>query len=89
MKKCFIVTYELKTPWLNQEKLIKQIKTASWVKLGPTTYAIVSYYNSTQIRDILLESLYEGDKIYVSELNRESSWYGLDNNVSKWLRENQ
>ncbi len=89
MKKCYIVTFELKNPGLNREKLIATIKTAAWARLGPDTYLITSQNDSVKIRDVLLKSLYQGDRIYVGKVDNLAAWYGLDDDVSNWIRNNQ
>lgn len=89
MMNCFIVTFELKNLGLNRERLVKSIKTGAWARLGPNTFLITSYYSTEHIRDILLEQLYEGDKIYVGKLGSEAAWYGLDQDISDWIHNNQ
>lgn len=89
MKKCYIVTFELKNPGLNRERLISSIKGAAWARIGANTFLITSFNNSEKIRDILLEQMYEGDKIYVGKVDNEGAWYGLDKDVSDWIHNNQ
>jgi hypothetical protein len=89
MKKCYIVTFELKNPGLNREKLITSIKTAAWARLSANTFLVTSFNDSEKIRDILLEQMYEGDKIYVGKVDNLAAWYGLDKDVSDWIHNNQ
>ena len=89
MKKCYIITFELKNPGLNREKLISFIKTATWAKITDNTFLITSFYDSAKIRDLLLEHLFQGDKIYVGKVENQAAWYGLDDVVSNWIRSNQ
>ncbi len=90
MKKCYIITFELKNPGINQQKLTLSIKSAKvWAKLGPTTYLVVSSGSSIEIRDVLLKHLKVGDKIYVSLLDAAAAWYGYGDNISNWIVNNQ
>lgn len=89
MKKCYIITFELKNPGLNREKIIAEIKTASWARLGPDTFLITSFNDSVKIRNILLKLLFEGDKIYVGKVENLAAWYGLDATISNWIMNNQ
>jgi hypothetical protein len=90
MKKCYIITYQLKNPGINQQTLIDSIKTADhWAKLTQTSYLISTELSSVQIRDALLPVLKEGDTIYVSLVGNSSAWIGLDNEVSTWIQNNQ
>ena len=89
MKKCYIITFELKNPGLNRDKIIAEIKTASCVRVSADAYLITSHNDSVTIRDILLKHLFQGDKIYVGKLDNFAAWYGLDTNTSNWITGNQ
>lgn len=89
MNKCFLITFDLKNPGLNRDKLITAIKTAPWVRLSNNAYAIVTTKSAAEIRDILLSNLYQGDTLYVGQLDNHAAWYGLSDEVSNWLRSNQ
>jgi hypothetical protein len=89
MKRCFIITFDLKNPGLNQGKLVTAIQSSkTWARLGDNSFIILSDKNSSQIRDVLLDSLYQGDKIYVGLLNNSAAWYGLGEEVATWIRNN-
>lgn len=90
MKNCYIISFDLKNPGINQQALVNLIKSAkAWAKISDTSYLIASPKTSIEIRDVLMKSLKIGDKIYVSLLGEKSAWYGLDNEVSNWIRNNQ
>jgi hypothetical protein len=90
MKKCYIITFELSNPGINQDKLVTQIKTAdNWARICDNTYMITSNQTSEFIRNNLFNMIYEGDKIYVGLLSNTAAWYGLDNDVTNWIRNNQ
>jgi hypothetical protein len=90
MKRCFIITFDLKNPGMNQDKLVASIKTAtSWARLGTNSFVVSSDKDAAAIREIMLKSLYQGDKIYIGKLDNSAAWYGLGDEVSNWLRNNQ
>jgi len=61
----------------------------TWARLGNSTYAISTTQSSSQIRDILLPNLYQGDILYVGLLDNSAAWLGLSEEVANWLRANQ
>lgn len=86
----YIVTYDLLNPGQNYEKLLQKIKSySSWAKLGGSSYLILTDKNPVQIRDHLKVILDENDKIFVGTCPVPSAWYGMPENVSKWILENQ
>jgi hypothetical protein len=90
MKKCYIIFVDLKTPLLNRVKMITGIQSAQiWARLNDNTFIISTELSAEQIRDALLKLMYQGDKIYISLLGNSAAWYGLDQQVSNWIRENQ
>ena len=75
---------------MNQDKLVASIKTAtSWARLGTNSFIIYSNKDAAAIRDIMLNYLYQGDKIYIGKLDNSAAWFGLGDEVSNWLRNNQ
>lgn len=90
MKRCYIITFSLKNPGINQQELIKHIKTAKvWANLGTSAFLVYTDKTASEIRDILLKFLKLGDKIYVGLLDESAAWYGLGDEVSNWIRNNQ
>jgi hypothetical protein len=90
-KNLYIITYDLKNPGRNYENLLKAIKHAQtpWAMLGGSSYLVLSFETAAQIRDRLIKFLDVNDKIYVSLLAKEAAWYGLSNEVSNWILNNQ
>lgn len=85
-----IVTYDLMHPGQNYETLIKQIKTyGTWARLGFSCYLIRTDQPVEAVRDFLLKSLDKNDKIYVGVAPPPSAWYGLGEEVSKWIHTHQ
>ena len=90
MNKCYIIIFDLKSPILNKKKLIAGIQSSqNWAKINESTFVITASLTAEEIRNQLLNLIYEGDKIYVSLLGNFAAWYGLDEQVSNWLRTNQ
>lgn len=90
MKKCYIITFDLKNPGINQQKLIEGIKSSNfWARLNPTSYLVLTTSNATEIRDILLVYLKDEDKIYVGAMTNSAAWFGLGDEISNWIRNNQ
>ena len=90
MKKCYIITFDLKNPGLNQENIRAAIKAlGGWARLSSNSYLVSTHSSAVEIRDLILKSMYQGDKIYVANLERESAWYGQGDEVSTWIRNNQ
>jgi hypothetical protein len=90
MKRCYVITFDLKNPGINQQELITVIKSAKvWAKIGSTSYLIISPKSAIEIRDILMKSIKINDKLYVGLLNNVSAWYGLGEDVSNWIINNQ
>lgn len=90
MKKCYIITFDLKNPGINQQRLIEEIKASKfWARLTSTSYLLLTTKNANEIRDILLTHLKEEDKIYVGSLENSAAWYGLGAEISSWIRNNQ
>lgn len=85
-----IVTYDLVNPGRNYEKLLQRIKGYSgWCRLGGSSYLIASGELPEQVRDHLKVALDANDKLFVGVCPVPSAWYGLPEDVSKWILENQ
>lgn len=90
MKKCYIITFDLKNSGFNQENIRKAIKSlGGWARISENTYLVSTFSSAVQIRDYILKLMYQGDKIYVTHLEKESAWYGLGDDISTWIRNNQ
>lgn len=88
--KILIVTYDLVNPGQNYEKLLQKIKAyTSWARLGGSSYLIATNDTIVQVRDTLIKVLDRNDKLFVGTCPVPSAWYGLPEDVSKWILENQ
>lgn len=90
MKNCYIITFELNNPGINEQKLIEEIKSSNfWAKLNSNTFLTLTEKNAILLRDTLTIQLKEGDKLYVGALTNSAAWVGLGDEVSKWILSNQ
>ena len=90
MKKCYIISFDLKNPGINHEQVTNTIKTAkNWAKLTSTSYLIVTEKTAAEIRDILIKALKTSDKIYIGQLDKSAAWLGMGVDISNWIRNNQ
>ncbi len=90
MPRVLIVSYDLVNPGRTYEPLLKRIKSNSgWATLGGSAYLILSDQTPEQVRDDLLKALDANDKIYVGVSPAPSAWYGLPEDVARWILANQ
>lgn len=90
MRHCYIITYDLVNPGRNYEGLLQRIKAYhGWARLGGSSYLIMTDQTAIQIRDNLLEILDSTDKLYVGLMGDTAAWFGLGDEVSNWIRNNQ
>ena len=88
--KTLIVTYELVNPGHNYDKLLQRIKAYPlWAQLGGSSYLIVTDQTVVNVRDYLKPALDAKDKLFVSACPVPSAWFGLPEEVGKWILENQ
>ena len=84
----YIITYDLRAPGKNYDELYKRIKSyRSWKQITESSWGVATTQSSRQIRDYLKEALDSNDKLLVGILGT-SSWTGLPNDVTKWLKDN-
>lgn len=90
MTQMVVVIFELAQPGQSSEKLTRLIKEqASWARISNNAYLLLTEKTPVNIRDALLSGLSIGDKIYVGMSPAPSAWYGLPEEVSKWVIANQ
>ena len=88
--KTLIITYDLYKPGANYELLLRKIKSfGPWAKLGGSSYLIITSKTPVEVRNVLQEALDRNDKLFVSVCPPPSAWYGLPEDVSKWILNNQ
>ena len=90
MSHVLIVSYDLVNPGQNSERLIKLIKGyPRSARLGRSAYHDYTPATPVQVRDILRAALDQNDKLFVGISPSPSAWYGMPEDVSKWIQANQ
>lgn len=90
MSQVLIVSYDLSNPGQNYERLIKLIKSyPSWARLGGSAYLIYTDVTPVEVRDHLVTVLDSNDKLFVGAAPAPSAWFGMPEDVSKWIQSNQ
>ena len=90
MKRVLIVSYDLVNPGQNYEALLRRIKAyASWARLGGSAYLIYAEATPVQVRDNLSGVLDGNDKLFVGVCPAPSAWWGMPQDVSNWIHQNQ
>ena len=75
--KCYIISYDLRSPYQNYEALYKAIKSFSyWGKITESTWAILAEntHNATSIRNYLQNYIDKDDRIFVIRSGKEAAW---------------
>ena len=82
-----IVTYDLKSPGQNYEKLYKALESyGTYYHLQESVWIIVSTQKCKEIRDHLMSFTDSNDSLFVAKLTGEAAWTGLSDN--NWLQNN-
>lgn len=84
--KCYIITYDLRK-FRNYDALYNAIKSyGTWGKITESTWAIVTYQSTAQIRDYLLNYIDNDDRLFVLKSGGEAAWQNViaENN---WLQQ--
>ena len=85
----YIVTYDLRSPGRNYNSLYERIRSyPRWARITESSWAVSgSNQSAVQIRDYLRGAIDGNDQLFVGVLG-SSAWFGLDPDVSKWLKNN-
>ncbi len=90
MRNCYIVTYDLINPGRNYDGLLQTLKNNyAWARLGGSSYLILSDQSAVEIRNNLTQLIAHGDTLYVGLMSDVAAWYGLSDEVSNWILNNQ
>lgn len=85
----YIVTYDLAESGQRYNKLIELIKSEyAWAKIGYSAFIVKSSLSHTELRDKFKQALDSNDKLFVGAISAPAAWYGLSDEVSKWLNNN-
>lgn len=81
----YLITYDLKDPGQNYERLIDRIKSCpGWAKICLSAYAVQSPKSAVQLRNELKSCLDQNDILFVCDFDNWAS-YNLSDEVSSWL----
>ena len=87
--KTYMVSYDLIDPGQKYEKLIKLIKSEyAWAKIGYSAFIVKSNASHIELRDKYKQALDSNDKLFIGAVSAPAAWYGLSDEVSKWLNNN-
>ena len=82
------INYDLTKPGQNYENLIEAIKAyPNWAHVLKSSWLVVSNSTATQIANDLLKHIDANDKLLVTRITNDVAWYGLDDEVSAWLKQ--
>lgn len=86
----FSITYDLRNPGRDYDKVISKIKqlgSGNWCRVTESAWFITSTANAGAIRDAIAAVTDSNDKIMVhSVADNWASWH-LGDEVNKWLKE--
>ena len=72
---CYIISYDLCKPERDYTSLFQAIKAYQyWGRLTESTWAVVSPYNSVEIRDDLLRYIDDNDRLIVIQSGKSAAW---------------
>ncbi|WP_419877682.1 CRISPR-associated protein Cas2 [Brevibacillus centrosporus] len=84
----YLISYDLDKPGQNYSKVHEAIKSyGSWAKVLESTWLIETTQTAGQVRDNILRSMDENDKLFVLRAGSEAGWYNLPEDVSRWIKE--
>jgi CRISPR/Cas system-associated endoribonuclease Cas2 len=74
----YIVSYDLKKPGDEYEKLIKHIQTFDhWARIHKSVWFVETEKSAKELRDDLLSYIDSNDKIFVVKESGEAAWRGV------------
>lgn len=85
----YLVSYDLVGPTRDYEPIIEKIKEYdNWVKILESVFVINSERTAVQIKNNLITTLDQNDKLFVAKLSGEYSTKELSTFANLWLLEN-
>lgn len=85
-----LVSYDLITPGRDYKTVYEYLRGhTAWARPLESLWLIKTDKPSSQVRDELKSHIDQNDKVYVVDVTgRSSSWTGLDDKVSQWIKTN-
>ena len=85
---CYIISYDLCQPDRDYAKLYQALRSfPNWGKITESTWAIVSEYSTTQIRDFLFQNMDSDDRLFVILSGKSAAWTRVLAST-EWMKEN-
>jgi hypothetical protein len=85
MKKCFIISFDLQEN-RDYKLFINSIKSyGTWARITESTYAVVTEFTATDIRNHLIKHLNPNDRIFVVKTGGRAAWRHAIAD-SEWLK---
>lgn len=85
--KVYQICYDLRKQ-RNYDALYERIKKlGSWCHALESSWMVATALSSAQIRDDLKLALDRDDGLLVTRLQGEAAWYGLSDEISRWLKD--
>lgn len=80
------INYDLRNQ-RNYDPLFERIKAyGTWCHPLESTWVVSTSQSATQVRDNLRQAMDGDDGLLVTRLAGEAAWYGLNENISNWLK---
>jgi len=81
------INYDLRKQ-RNYQSLYERIKAYSvWCRPLESCWIISTVQSASQVRDNLRAAMDADDGLLVTKLNGEAAWYGLDDQISSYLKD--
>ena len=86
MKKCYLISYDLRAPGRNYDILYQAIKGyRTWARITESYWAIVTTQSASEIRNYLVQFMDSNDRLFVIKSGKEAAWRNARAN-SDWLK---
>ena len=83
---CYIISYDLRKE-RDYPSLYEAIKSyGTWARITDSTWAIVTNKSAVKIRDHLLETIDEDDRLFVVKSGAEAAWHEVRCR-NEWLKQ--
>lgn len=81
------ISYDLKKPGRDYSSLYDKIKNlGAWCHPVDSTWYMDTTLSVASVRDTLRTVMDSSDALIVTTASIPGAWFGLDNNVSNWLK---
>ncbi|MEI6349329.1 MAG: CRISPR-associated endonuclease Cas2 [Bacteroidota bacterium] len=85
MKKCYIISFDLK-PNRNYNNFHEAVKAyGTWARITESTYSVVTESSATDIRDYLIQFLNPDERIFVIKSGGRAAWRSAISDL-EWLK---